>query len=200
MKGLFLFIFGLMESTTQFAFLNALTKFVQNHLRAHVLIDGIVTAVNDDFTCDITVQNVPYSSVPIKVLKGSQASIYEIPVINTKCLVKWRDGNRGLPQIDSFDKVEDYYVEPKTNLFISAKKTEFNGGENGGMVLVNPLVTKVNNIENLLNNLITQYNSHTHILTLTSGTGTAAETLSQEAGEINPITKASDIESTVITQ
>ncbi len=68
------------------------------------------------------------------------------------------------------------------------------------MVLVNPLVTKVNNLEKLVNDLITQYNGHTHILTLTSGTGTAATTLSQETGKINPITQAKDIESTVITQ
>lgn len=189
-----------MDSTTQFAFLNALEKFVKNFLRAHVLIDGMVTAVNDNFTCDITVQDVPYSQVPIKVLIGSQASVYEIPVVGTTCLVKWRDGSRQLPQIDSFDQVDTYYLQPVTDLFISAKQTQFNDGKSGGLVLVNPLVEKVNNIENLLNNLITQYNAHTHLLTLTSGTGTAAPTLTQETGTIAPITKASDIESTVITQ
>lgn len=189
-----------MDSTTSFSFIRALEKFISNRLRAFVLIDGKVTAVNDDFTVDITINEVAFTSVPTAVLKGSQATIFEIPVVGSHCLVKWRDGHRGIPQIDSFDQVDKYYIQPISNLFISAKQTQFNDGSNGGLVLVNPLVTKVNNLENLMNDLITKYNSHTHILTLTSGTGTAAATLTQETGMINPITKASDIQSTVITQ
>lgn len=180
------------ETTDDFAFPRALSKMIKNFLRAHVLIDGVVTAVNDNFTVDLTIQTITYSNVPTKVLIGSQASIFEIPVVGSACLVKWRDGNRGLPQIDSFDQVDQWLLNPN--------KTVFNGGENGGMVLVNPLVTKVNNLENLINDLILKYNSHTHILTLTSGTGTAAATLTTETGSINPITQAKDIESTVITQ
>jgi hypothetical protein len=189
-----------MDSTTSFSFLRALNKFVENKLRATVLIDGIVTAVNNDFTVDITINEVTYSNVTTSVLKGSQATIFEIPVIGSHCLVKWRDNHRGLPQIDSFDQVSDYYIQPINNLFISAKNTQFNDGNNGGLVLVNPLVTKINALENLVNNLIQQYNGHTHILALSSGTGTAAATVSQETGMINPVTKASDIQSTVITQ
>jgi hypothetical protein len=189
-----------MDSTTSFSFLRALNKFIENKLRATVLIDGIVTAVNDDFTVDITINEVTYSNVTTAVLKGSQATIFEVPVIGSHCLVKWRDNHRGLPTIDSFDKVDKYYIQPISNLYISAQNTQFNDGSNGGLVLVNPLVTKINNLENLVNNLITQYNGHSHLLTLTSGTGTAAATLSQETGTIAPITKAADIQSTTITQ
>src|SRR5579859_2541695 len=168
------------SSTTQFGFIQALTKFIQNHLRATVLIDGIVTAVNDNFTVDITVSDVTYSQVPTKVLIGSQSSIFEMPVIGTTCLVRWRDNHRGLPQIDSFDKVDGYYIQPVSNLFISAKKTQFNDGKNGGLVLVNDLVDRMNLIENAYNDLVEKFNSHTHILALTSGTGTAAPTAAPE--------------------
>lgn len=185
---------------SNFSFLRALSKFIDNRLRASVLIDGVVTGVNDDFTVDITVNEVAFTSVPTSVLKGSQATIFEVPVVGSHCLVKWRDAHRGLPQIDSFDQVDKYFIQPVSNLFISAKNTQFNDGNNGGLVLVNPLVTKINALENLINNLITQYNGHTHILALSSGTGTAAATVSQETGMINPVTKASDIQSTVITQ
>lgn len=188
-----------MDSTSNFGFLEALTKFVQNHLRAHVLIDGIVTVVNDNFTVDITVNDVTYSNVPTKVVIGSQASIYEIPVVNTTCLVKWRDGHRQLPQIDSFDQVDQYYLQPVTNLFISAKNTVFNGGNNGGLVLVNDLVDRMNLIENAYNDLTTKFNSHTHILALSSGTGTAAPTDNPETTTLTDTT-ADDIQSTVITQ
>lgn len=181
-------------------FIPVLTKFVKNLLRAHVLIDGKVEAVNDNFTVDISVNGVTYSNVPSKVLIGSQATIFEIPVVGSACLITWRDGSRSLPQVVSFDQVDKYYIQPVNNLYISAKNIQFNGGDNGGLVLVNPLVTKINALENLVNNLITQYNAHSHILTLTSGTGTAAPTTNQETGTIAPITKAGDIESTVITQ
>lgn len=182
-----------MTSDSSLQLARSLVKFVKNICRAYVLIDGTIIKVNDNFTVDIKVQGTTISNVPTKVLIGSQASIYEIPVINTKCLVKWRDGNRGLPQIDSFDQVDKLLIN-------CASLVEFNGGDNGGMVLVNNLVTKVNNLENLLNNLISLYNAHTHLLTLTSGTGTAAPTASHENGSISPITKASDLENTKITQ
>lgn len=195
-----------MEGTSNFGFLNALLKFVQNQLRAHVLIDGTVIAINDNFTVDIMVNSITYSNVPIKVVIGSQASIYEVPVLNSICLVKWRDGNIGLPQIDSFNQVDHYYISVndfdvavKNTFKISANLTEFNGGESGGMVLVNDLVDRMNLIENAYNDLVTKFNAHSHILTLTSGTGTAAPTLSPETTVLTD-TIADDIQSTVITQ
>lgn len=181
-------------------FISTLTKFVKNILRAHVLIDGVVDNVNDNFTVDVLVNSVLYTNVPTKVLIGSQATIFEIPIEGSACTITWRDGSRSLPQIVSFDKVDTYYIQPVNNLYISSKQIQFNDGTNGGMVLVNQLTTKLNNLENLVNNLITQYNSHTHILALTSGTGTAAITISQETGMISPITKAADIQNDKITQ
>lgn len=184
-----------MDSTQQFEFLQAFDKRVANHLRASVLIDGIVTAVNDNFTCDITVQDVPFSQVPIKVLIGSQASIYEVPVVGSTCLIRWRDNHRQLPQIDSFDQVEDYYIEPKTNLFISAKKTQFNDGSNGGIPLSPNVSDRLNKIENLVNDLIIKYNTHIHPLT----TGTSSPTVTQETQTLTP-TQPSDIENPDISQ
>lgn len=174
--------------------IKAFEKFVKNQTRHYVIIDGEVEAYNEDsFTCDVLIQGTTFSGVPIAVLTGEQASFYPIPVIGTSCLITWRDGAKGLPTIVQFDQIDTLKINCQTLV-------EFNGGENGGMVLVNKLIAKVNAIENLVNNLITLYNEHTHILTLSSGTGTAAPTTSTESGTINPITKASDIESTVITQ
>lgn len=134
------------ENKISFELGRALNKWLKNSLRALVLIDGIVTAVNDNFTCDITIQTVPYTNVPIKVLVGTQASVYPIPVINTKCLVTFRDGNRALPQIVDFDQIDKLYI--KTNL------TQFNDGSNGGMVLVNDLVDRLNLIEKQMNTIL----------------------------------------------
>lgn len=46
---------------------------------------------------------------------------------------------------------------------ISANESiEFNGGEFGGLVKVEELTTKLNNLENLVNSLVTKYNTHVH--------------------------------------
>jgi len=136
-----------MNSDSSLLFAKAVTKFVKNILRAYVIVDGVVTVVNNDFTCDITVQDIPYTSVPIGVLIGTQASDYQIPVNGTKCLVAFRDGNRGLPQILAFDQVDTWKIN-------CATLVEFNGGANGGMVLVKKLVTQMNKIENQQNQIL----------------------------------------------
>lgn len=74
----------------------------------------------------------------------------------------------------------------------------FNGGENGGFVLTPNLITKLNNIENLLNDLISKFNSHTHTGVETGG-GVSGPTLTQEGGTLTP-TEADDIQSQTILQ
>lgn len=86
-----------------------------------------------------------------------------------------------------------------TKLKIEDGKTTFNDGSLGGLVKVIDLVQKLNNLENLVNDLIAKYNSHTHILTLSSGTGTAAPTATTEPQTLTP-TQRSDIENDVIIQ
>ena len=76
---------------------------------------------------------------------------------------------------------------------------QFNDGSNGGLVEVIKLTQKLNNLENLVNDLVAKFNSHTHILTLTSGTGTAAPTTTIESSTLTP-TQRGDIENTKITQ
>jgi hypothetical protein len=90
-------------------------------------------------------------------------------------------------------KIGDSTLEVTDGLF------KFNGGSNDGMVLINHLITKLNNLENGYNDLVTKYNAHTHILTLSTGTGTAATTVSLETTTLTPTVKA-DIENTKITQ
>ncbi len=75
---------------------------------------------------------------------------------------------------------------------------QFNNGELGGLAKIVVLTQKLNNLENLVNELIGNYNAHTHILTLSSGTGTAAPTTTQETSVLAP-TMQSEIEDTKIT-
>lgn len=137
-----------MGNGDEFALYQALSKFIANHTRAFVTIDGIVTNVNDNFTCDITINQVPYTNVPIVVNIGNQASVYPIPVIGTNCLMTFRDGNRGLPQIISFDQIEKLLIN-------CTELVEFNGGLKGGIPETPSLVERLNLIEINQNAILT---------------------------------------------
>lgn len=76
-----------------------------------------------------------------------------------------------------------YEVNVKGDVMVTATgKIQLNGTGNNGIVKAPSLKTKLNNLENIVNSLVTKFNSHTHILTLTSGTGTAAPTVVPETG------------------
>lgn len=151
LKNLYIYIMT-MKSNSSLLLAAALIKFVKNVCRAYVTIDGIVTVVNDNYTVDVEVQGVTYSNCPIAVLIGTQASVYPVPVVGTKCLVKWRDGNRALPQIESFDQIEKLYVN-------CTELVEFNGGENGGIPLTPNLVTQINKVIDNQNQILSTLKS-----------------------------------------
>lgn len=85
-----------------------------------------------------------------------------------------------------------------TKLLISDGLTQFNEGSLGGLVKVIELTQKLNNLESKVNDIISKFNSHTHILTLSTGTGTAAATANPVSGTLTPTNRA-DIENTKIT-
>lgn len=86
----------------------------------------------------------------------------------------------------------------ETKLLISDGLTRFNEGNLGGLVKVIELTNKLNALENKVNDIISKFNSHTHILTLSTGTGTAAATANPVSGTLTP-TNRGDIENTKIT-
>jgi hypothetical protein len=85
-----------------------------------------------------------------------------------------------------------------TKLSVKDGITQFNDGSLGGLVKIIDLTMKLNNLENKVNALLSAFNTHTHILTLTSGTGTAAPTTSPVTGTLTPTVRG-DIEDTKIT-
>lgn len=86
----------------------------------------------------------------------------------------------------------------ETKLLISDGLTQFNQGSLGGLVKVIELTQKLNNLESKVNDIISKFNSHTHILTLSTGTGSAAATSNPVSGTLTP-TQRGDIENTKIT-
>ena len=96
----------------------------------------------------------------------------------------------------SLDKI--LYTVGDSQLQVIDGTIQLNDGSLGGLPKIATLTQKLNNIENLLNELIAKYNAHTHILSLSTGTGTAAPTVTTQANPLTP-TQQSDIENTAIT-
>ena len=80
---------------------------------------------------------------------------------------------------------------------ITGDVVEFNGGGLGGLVKVMDLTTKLNNLEHLVIDLVTMYNTHTHSGGTISGyTGVPAIL---ETGTLS-LTNAEEITNDRITQ
>ena len=133
--------------------------------------------------------------------------------LDVRFMLEVSDGDMSVPTVGSTvtvamtDLTEPYIVEATwidEKLFVVGNQSYsikdgqqiFNDGGFDGLVKVIDLTTRLNNIENLLNQFITLFNSHTHAV---PSLGTSATPLPQETSSINPITQQSDIENPNIT-
>lgn len=169
---------------------------IENVTRYHVVVEGTIQAVDADptnpdstFTATVNVNGTPHYNVPLKILIGSQAAVLAVPVVGTDCLMGFRDGTLGRPQIIDVDQVATWLITCGTVVY--------NGGKLGGMVKLLDLVSRLNLIENAFNAHITEYNTHTHI-SGAQGAPTGNPIIPSEQ-DLTP-TERTDIENTKITQ
>lgn len=169
-------------------------------------------------TCTVTTtgDRAPVQFTNVQLMPSVDDGLLLIPAIDSTVIVSYNTFNQ--PFVLLFSELEkvllvagennaSFQVDKnglvleinQTSLKIQDGKTIFNEGQLGGMVKVAELTQKLNNLENLVNNLITKYNSHTHILTLSTGTGSAAPTTTTETGTLTP-TQRADIENEKVTQ
>ena len=81
---------------------------------------------------------------------------------------------------------------------LSANKITLNGGSNGGMVLLMPLLQAINDLQNNFNNLRMAFISHSHA-GVTPGQGISGPTTAQPPARMK-LTRKNDLENTKITQ
>jgi hypothetical protein len=115
------------------------------------ICDGVIISVDEnEYTAEVKldVDGEPiYYNVPLSVLIGSVGGFVPIPTIGSNCLLTFRDGNKGRPQLLFCDQLD--------KLLVNCNLVQFNGGNNGGMVEVVKLVDKLNKVEIAINNLQT---------------------------------------------
>lgn len=78
-------------------------------------------------------------------------------------------------------------------------KMVFNKGNNGGLPLIKPLLSKLNQLENKVNNLVDDYKAHKHAGVATGG-GISGIPDKQNTTKIQSITKLEEIENKAIQQ
>lgn len=145
-----------LESQLGEAFVRA-TAVLTRHLQ---ISDGKVTFVDatgdsPSYTCEIQVGTgadlATYQDIPLRVLTGSRASIVEVPVLGSRCMICFRDGNMGRPQLFAVDQVDQ--------LLLNCGQVVVNDGKLGGLINIEDLVTRLNNVEKDINTLKTAFNT-----------------------------------------
>lgn len=100
-----------------------------------------------------------------------------------------------IPFVMMFEDIDQVLVKINDTTFsISDGITEFNGGVKGGIPNVIDLTTKLNNLENKVNAIISAYNTHIH----PTPSGASSQTVSTISGTLTP-TNRGDIEDTTVT-
>ena len=130
----------------------------------------------------------------------------EIPKVRLQAIFDQTVGILNVPKVGSYvivtfiDK-RNSFVSTFTELYkilITTDLVEFNGGSLDGLVTVNELVTKLNNLENDINNLKTAFSTW---VTVPNDGGAALKTATATwyAASLTPTVKA-DLENDKITQ
>lgn len=120
--------------------------------------------------------------------------MYLVPAIDSTVFVSYSTHNQ--PFVSLFSELQKVvFIVGDYTLQMTSSGIVLNGGLLGGLVKVSDLTTKLNNLENKVNALLTAYNSHIHPAT----SGTTSPTATQVAGTLTP-TVQNDIENTKIKQ
>lgn len=160
---------------------------------------GQVKAVDqDNLTCDVfdELRGITYHDVRIRPIVGGDGGIYGIPSIESNAVLGMLNNKEEATIMLFADSYNAFVVNIGTQtMVISEDGIEFNGGDNGGLVKISDLVTKLNNIENYINDTIfVAYNAHTH--TTPSGPSGVPQSLLTDT--LTP-TQISDLEDDLIT-
>lgn len=173
----------------EFELSEALERLIKSHFRGFIVVDGVISKINSNNTCTVTVGTTPFTNVPLKVLVNAQASVYEVPVLKSACLMGFRDGDINRPQIISVDQVDKLLIN-------CATLVQYNGGNLGGMVEVINLVTIVNVLQTAFNDLKQIFTDWEPVPD--DGGASLKVLITAWAGQMITLTKRGDIEDTSI--
>lgn len=151
-----------------------------------------VKSVDED-TCTIdvvTAEGMDIFEVKLRAVKSEKYGCIIFPKVNTTvqiCQIN-NDNDYLMLHADEVEKI--YWKIQDTTKEVTKDGFIYNGGQNDGMVKVKELTQKINALENKVNQIIAQYNSHSH-----SANGASTTTL--VTGTLQ-VTNKNDLENTKI--
>lgn len=162
----------------------AISQLAGTHNQDSVFIfDAVVNSIDKpNRTCNVTkVGGETSGQLDVRLMASKDDGCYVIPVVDSNVIVI--GSNNVTPFVAQFSEVESI---------------EWLGGENDGVPLVNPLLEKLNNLENDINTLKSAFSSW---LVVPSDGGAALKAISATwAGQQLQLTQKQDIEHTKIKQ
>jgi hypothetical protein len=123
---------------------------------------------------------------------GAETGLVQIPTKESQVVVTFLSKDTAF--ISLFVEVE--------KVLLNCEEVTINNGDNGGLVIVQELVNKLNALEEAHNGLVTSFNTHIHNTTATVGPsavpGVITPTTSQNTDVIAPTTQVVDLENTKV--
>lgn len=203
--------------------MNDIKKAVSTLAKTNTGFDALielatVKAVNEaDMTCDVVLfdnEDLLLEGVKLKpVVPGfdiTEMGAVAFPEIGSKVLIGQINNNATDLFVVLASKVKKISLDAGSLFKMAldlqsgsmgmdlAKSLLFNGGKNGGLPKVKPLVEKINQLEKTLNDLVAKFNAHTHA-GVTPGAATTQQTPTK-ADKINNLTALNDLENKSIQQ
>lgn len=159
-------------------------------------IIATVDDVDEDArTCTCTPIDNAAQLFDVKLQAGNEATtgFVQIPTIDSQVVVTFLSKDTAFVSLCvEVDKV-----------LLDCDEITFNGGDNGGLIIIQSLVDKINALEDAHNGLVKSFNTHIHNTTATISAsavvGVISPTTSQNSDIIAPTTTVSDIENDIIT-
>lgn len=130
-------------------------------------------------TCECEPVDGKADLLGVRLMAQAQTGFYIVPKVNSVVVVTMINNFTG-------------YVA----MFSEVQEIQLNGSNYDGLVQIQKVVDKLNNLENKVNTHITTYNAHTHA-GVTSGVSSTAVPSAIVAGTLTPTVKA-DLENTTV--
>lgn len=125
---------------------------------------GTVESISDAYADIILADGDKSIRVPLQLLKSDSALIKVLPKKDSTVAIVFVEGAMNMPMFIGLTEVEEYRIQVgESTVTVAKDKIEFNGGSQGGLVLIEALTAKLNQLRDEVNRLQTNFLSHTHI-------------------------------------
>lgn len=180
--------------------ISALTEFIDNKSQQ---TGGLICKVKEIDSTEYTCYCEPigdYADIRLVKIKlaADKFGFFMVPKLESLVIVSFLSDNSAfISMVTEIDNLV-IYIDSNNKLDISSSGFIFNDGNLDGLVKINSLITKLNNVENLLNTIVTNINTW---IPVPNDGGAALKTVftGNPATPLTPTIK-SDLENTKIKQ